>query len=144
MPTRPGRGHLRCFQWFRKKQGLRVRVLAQRERGTANIRMSQDAERNHHMGQSKGSRIGDSKGTNEIEFKCKCHKCSEFGLGMYSREVSGVEASKRGLAGTRYIDMVSVDLNTLEIGAVLLLERNRKIQSGIDSCAAVTVFAPSK
>ena len=35
--------------------------------------------------------------------------------------------------------MVNVDLNALEIGAVLLLERNHEIQVGIDSCAAVTV-----
>ena len=36
--------------------------------------------------------------------------------------------------------MVNVDLNALEIGAVLLLARNHKIKVGIDSCAAVTVF----
>ena len=36
--------------------------------------------------------------------------------------------------------MVNVDLNALEIGAVLLLARNHKIHVGIDSCAAVTVF----
>ena len=50
------------------------------------------------------------------------------------------EASKRSLAETRCVDMVNVDLNALEIGAVLLLARNHKIQVGIDSCAAVTVF----
>ena len=37
--------------------------------------------------------------------------------------------------------MVNVDLNALEIGSVLLLERNHEIQVGIDSCVAVTVFA---
>ena len=51
------------------------------------------------------------------------------------------EASKRSLAETRCVDMVNVDLNALEIGSVLLLERNHEIQVGIDSCAAATVFA---
>ena len=37
--------------------------------------------------------------------------------------------------------MVNVDLNGLEIGSVLLIERNHEIQVGIESCAAVTVFA---
>ena len=37
--------------------------------------------------------------------------------------------------------MASVDLDALKIGSVLLPERNRKIQTGIDSCAAVTVFS---
>ena len=62
------------------------------------------------MGQSKGSRIGDSKAS----FSC--------------------------LAETRYVDMLSVDLNTLKIGLVLLLESNCEIQSGIESCVAVLVF----
>ena len=57
-----------------------------------------------------------------------------------SREASMFEASKRSLAETRCVDMVNVDLNALEIGAVLLLARNHKIQVAIDSCAAVTVF----
>ena len=50
------------------------------------------------------------------------------------------EASKRSLAEARCVDMVNVGLNVLEIGAVLLLARSRKIQVGIDSCAGVTVF----
>ena len=36
--------------------------------------------------------------------------------------------------------MVNVDLSALEIGAVLLLVRNHKIQVGIDSSVAATVF----
>ena len=91
------------------------------------------------MGQSKGSNKSKSKGRNEREFKC-CHECGQFGLGVRSREASVFEASKRSLAETRCVDMVNVDLNALEIGAVLLLARNHKIQVGIDSCAAVTVF----
>ena len=74
------------------------------------------------MGQSKGS------------------KKSKFGLGVRSREASVFEASKRSLTETRCVDMVNVDLNALEIGAVFLLARNHKIQVGIDSCAAVIVF----
>ena len=90
------------------------------------------------MGQSKVSKKSKSKGRNKREFKC--HECGKFGLGVRSREASVFEASKRSLAETRCVDMVNVDLNALEIGAVLLLVRNHKIQVGIDSCAVVTVF----
>ena len=55
-------------------------------------------------------------------------------------EANVFEASKRSLTETRGVDMVNVDLDALEIGAVLLLVRNHKIQVGIDSCVAVTVF----
>ena len=51
-----------------------------------------------------------------------------------------VEANKRSLAEARCVDLVNVDLNALEIGAVLLLARNHKIHVGIDSRAAVIVF----
>ena len=89
------------------------------------------------MGQSKGSKK--SKGRNKREFKC-CHECGKFGLGVRSREASVFEASKRSLAEARCVDMVNVDLNVLEMGAVLLFARSRKIQVGIDSCAGVNVF----
>ena len=38
------------------------------------------------------------------------------------------------------VDMVSVNLNALEIGPMLLLERNHEIQSGIESRAEKAVF----
>ena len=95
----------------------------------------------HDMGQSKGSRRGDNRGKNQKEFKCKYHKCSEFDLGMYLREASAFDASKRGLAETGYVGMASLDLNSLEIGSVLLPERSREIQIGIDSCVAVILFS---
>ena len=56
----------------------------------------------------------------------------------FSRIVDS-KASKRSLA--EHVDMVSADLNAMEIGSVLLLERNREIQSGIESRVAVAVFA---
>ena len=43
----------------------------------------------------------------------------------------------RSLAETRRVDMVNVDLNALEIGAVSLLAGSHKIQVGIDSCIAL-------
>ena len=67
--------------------------------------------------------------------------CGKFGLGMSAREASAFEASKRVLAETTYVDMTSVDLNTLEIASLSLLERNLEFQSGIESHAAVMVFA---
>ena len=105
----------------------------------ANIRMS--LQRDHNMAQSKGSRMVDNKGRSERRPKCKCHECGKFGLGMSATEASAFEASKRVLAETTYVDMTSVDLNTLEIASLSLLERNLEFQSGIESYAAVTVFA---
>ena len=80
------------------------------------------------MGQSKGSRKGDSN-KSKREFKWERHKCTEFGLSM------------RGLAETRDVDKASVDLNAREIGSVLLLESKCEIRSGIGSRAAVNVIA---
>ena len=59
----------------------------------------------------------------------------KFSLGVRSRQTIVFEANKRNLAETR-----CDDLNALEIGSSLLLERNQEIQVGIDPCAAVTVF----
>ena len=39
--------------------------------------------------------------------------------------------------------MASIDLNALEIGAVLLPEEDHRMRSGIDSCAAVIAFPKS-
>ena len=50
------------------------------------------------MGRWKGSRTGDSKGKNKRDFKCKCDKCSEFGLGTYSRKLSAFGSSKSYLS----------------------------------------------
>ena len=49
------------------------------------------------------------------------------------------KANKRSLADD--VNMVSANLDAMEIGPVLLLERNREIQSGIESRAAMAVFA---
>ena len=57
-----------------------------------------------------------------------------------SQETSAFEAGEEGLAETGRVDMESIDLNALEIGAVQLLEKDHKTRIGIDSCAAVTVF----
>ena len=69
--------------------------------------------------------------------RCRRHKWGKFGLGMSSRETNACEASKRGLAETGCVDIASVDLTALEIGAVLLLERDHEIRSGIESCDCV-------
>ena len=57
-----------------------------------------------------------------------------------SKETSAFEAGEEGLAKTGCIEMPSIDLNALEIGAVQLREQDPKIRIGIDSCAAVIVF----
>ena len=49
------------------------------------------------------------------------------------------KASKRSLAED--VDIVSTNLNEMEIGSVLMLKRNREIQSGIESRAVKIVFA---
>ena len=82
----------------------------------------------------------DNTGRNKRKLKCKRHKRGMFGLDMSSREASVFEASKKGLAEAGCVDMVSADLHALEIGAVLLLERNHEMQCGVEPCAAVIVF----
>ena len=64
----------------------------------------------------------DDKGRSKRKLKCKRHK---------------FVASERGLAETGCGDVVGVDLNALEIGAVSLLERNHEIQNGIEQFVAV-------
>ena len=121
-----------------EEQGLRDRVLVLRE--TENIRMSQDAERPRHVTvegfeddrQQKG-------GARESSSANVTSAASSVWASVPEKRARSQQA--RSLAETRHVDMVSVDLNALEIGAVLLHERNREIQSGIESCAAVTVFA---
>ena len=70
-----------------------------------------------------------SKGASkDFEFVCwyyEKRQCGKFGLGVKSREASVFEASKRSLAEARCVDIVTVDLNTLKIGAVLLLKQSR-------------------
>ena len=61
----------------------------------------------------------------ERKLKCRRRKCGKFGLGRSSRKASVFEASEIDLAETGCVDIVNVDLNTLEIEAVLLLERSR-------------------
>ena len=98
-----------------------------------------DAFTKGSKGASKDSgRNGDSE---FVSWYYEKRQCGKFGLGVRSREASVFEASKRSLAETRCVDMMNVDLNALENGSMLLLARNHKIQVGIDSCAAVTVFA---
>ena len=59
-----------------------------------------------------------------------------------SKEASTFEAGDE-LAETGCIEMASVDLNAFEIGAVQLPGKDHRIRSGIDSCAALTVFPKS-
>ena len=44
-------------------------------------------QRDHDMGQSKGSRVVDNKGRSKGKFKCKCHECGKSGQGMRSERV---------------------------------------------------------
>ena len=125
-----GRGCLeeftrRCFQWFWKERGVRsefVYWFYERERETSE---------HPNVARCRGTTTRDSRrvrGWSTIkegarEGSSECHECGEFGLAMNSREASAFEVSKRGLAETRCVGMVSVDVNAQEIGAVLLLER---------------------
>ena len=103
-------------------------------------------QRDNDSGKSKGSKKGDSKGkSNKEKFKGKCYKCGKTGhmsKECRSKETSAFEAGD-GLAETGCIEMASVDLHALEIGAVQLQEKDHRIRIGIDSCAAVTVFPKS-
>ena len=59
-----------------------------------------------------------------------------------SKETSAFEAGDE-LEETGCIEMASIDLNVLEIGAVQVPEKDHGIRVGIDSCAAVTVLSKS-
>ena len=63
----------------------------------------------------------DSKGkNNKKEFKSKCYKCGKIGhtsKDLRSKETSAIEAGDE-LTETGCIEMASIDLNALEIGAV--------------------------
>ena len=59
-------------------------------------------------------------------------------------QVQGDECVRGGRGGVFIRDWMlrhgKHQLNALEIGSVQVSEENRKLRSGIDSCAAVTVF----
>ena len=61
----------------------------------------------------------ENKGRSKRKLK---YKCGKFGLGMCSGETSEIVASDRGLAETGCVHVVRVDLNELEVGAVLVLK----------------------
>ena len=89
----------------------------------------------------KGFEEKQTQGRNKREF-FKCHECGKFGMGVRSREASVFEAGNRGLAETRCVDMVNVDLNALEIDwSSAVARENQKIQVVFESCAAVIVFS---
>ena len=97
--------------------------------------------------EKKGHRVsdcrkGDSKGkSNKEKFKGKCYKCGKtrhMSKECRSKETSAFEAGDE-LAETGCIEMASVDLIALEIGAVQLPEKGNIIRIGIDPRAAVTV-----
>ena len=102
-------------------------------------------QRDNDSGKSKGSKKGDSKGkSNKEQSKGKCYKCGKTGhmsKECRSKEASEFEAGE--LAETGCIEMASVDLNALVIGAVQLLEKGHRIPTGIDSFAAVSAFPKS-
>ena len=115
--------------WYGEKKGHRASDCRKKQR-------------DNDSGKSKGSKKGDSKGkSNKEKFKGRCYKCgktSHMSKDCRSKETSAFEAGDE-LAETGCIEMASVDLNALEIGAVQLPEKGHKIRIGIDSCAAVTV-----
>ena len=74
--------------------------------------------------------------------KANATSVADRSKGCRSKETSAFEAGDE-LAETGCIEMASVDLNALEIGAVQLPEKGHRIRLGIDSCAAVTVFPKS-
>ena len=108
--------------------------------GTARRRASEllggKKQKGLDKGQPKRPNKGDSEGKgNKKEFKGKCFKCGKMGhmsKDCRSKEASAFEAREEGLAETGCIDMASIHLSALEIGAVQLLEGDRKIRIGID------------
>ena len=117
----------RCFREFWKTQGLRVRVLVLR--GTENVRMPQETEEPRH-GTVEGVR-GCSTTT---------EGAAQVQMSRVRQVWSGCEIQRSECVRSKQEKLGRDEMNALEIGSVLLLERNHEIQVGIDSCAAVTVF----
>ena len=91
------------------------------------------------IGKSKRSMTDDSKGkNNKKQFKGNCHKCGK--IGHMSKDCRSNSEAYDELAETGCIQMASIDLNSLEIGAVQLPQEDHRHRIGIDSYVAVTVF----
>ena len=120
----------------------RGRVLVLREAGPSSFRLPQETE---------GPRQRTVEGFEETRQRMKRQQVGVQGqakqLWQDRSHAEGLQIQRNecirgeeGLAETQCIDMASIDLIALEIGAVQLPEKDRKIRVGIDSCAAVTVF----
>ena len=70
----------------------------------------------------------------------KCYKCGKTGHMSEDCRSKESRRAKKASAETGCIDMASIDFNAVEIGAVQVLGKDHQIRTGIDSCAAVTVF----
>ena len=125
----------RCFRWFWKEQRLRVRVLVLRERVMPNIRMSQDADCPQH-GTVEGFEDGRQQRKEREKAQVQMSRVRQVWLG---HECQGSERvrSKQESLGRDDIRR----LRWLEIGSLSLPDRNREFQNGIESYAAVMVFA---
>ena len=116
-----------------------------REKKSSSFRLSQEAKGQRQWKVERFQERRQQRKSNKEKFKGKCYKCGKTGhmsKGCRSKETSAFEAGEE-LAETGCVEMASVDLNALEIGAVQLPERDHRIRIGIDSCAAVTVFPKS-
>ena len=102
-------------------------------------------QKDHDKGQPKGvKKEGDSKERgNKKELKGTCYKCGKAGhmpKDCRAEETKCIRSRRRRLGRDWVNRVASIDLNSMEIGAVQLPEEDRKIRTGIDSCAAVTAF----
>ena len=102
-------------------------MLVLREEGPASFRLPQEPG-----GSRRRTTEGFEEGRQQRKRQQETKDCR-------SKETRAFEAGDE-LAETGCIEMASIDLNALEIGAVQWPEKDRKLRIGIDSRAAVTVF----
>ena len=120
--------------------GARTQRSCAGTRETENIRMLQDAEGPRHV-TIEGFEDGRQQRQEQEKAQVQTSHAWQGWSGHEFQRNERVRSKRGGLEETGCVDVVSVDLNALEIGAVSLRERNHEVQSGIESCAAVTVFA---
>ena len=115
-------------------------MLVLREERSSSFRLSQESD-----GPGRGTFEGFEEIRQQQEKSSKANTTSvarqvHMWKDCRSKETSAFEASVDGLAETGCIEMASIDLNALEIGAVQLSKKDHRIRIGIASGAAVIVF----
>ena len=136
----------RSFQKYWKQQRLRGRVRVLRKERPLSARVPQETERCRQGKIERCEEKAMAKAPEKARNGSKANvlegeKSGHMSKDCTSKETNAFEADdEEPLSEPGCFDMASIKFNALEIGSVQASEGNRKLSSGIDSRAAVTVF----